>query len=38
LHGEGPSVIEFMVSTGVHVIEDFIQSQNPMKDMLNDAF
>jgi len=27
-----------MVPTSAHVIEDFIESQNPMEDMLNDAF
>ena len=27
-----------MTSTSVHVIKDFIESQNSMEDMLNDAF
>ena len=27
-----------MVTTSAHVIEDLLESQNPMEDMLNDAF
>jgi len=37
LYGEGPSVIESMVATSAHVIEDLLKSQNPMDDLLNDA-
>jgi len=38
LHCEGPSVIESMTASSTHVVEDFIEPQNPMEDMLNDAF
>ena len=27
-----------MVATSAHVIEDLLEYQNPMEDMLNDAF
>jgi len=35
VHGEGPSVTESMVATNAHVVEDFIEPQNPMEDTLN---
>jgi len=37
LHGEGPSVNEFMVATTACLIEDLIEYQNPVEDMLNNA-
>jgi len=38
MHSKRLSGNEFVVVTSVHVIEDVIESRNPMEDMLNDAF
>jgi len=38
MHGEGLSGNELMAVTSAYVIEDFVESRNPMEDMLNDAF
>jgi len=38
MHGEGPSVSDSMAGRSANVVQDFLESQNPMEDMLNDAF
>jgi len=38
LHGEGLSVSEVVATTSANVVEDISGFQNPMEDMLNDAF
>ena len=38
MNGEGPSLSDSMAGRSANVVQDFLESQNPMEDMLNDAF
>ena len=37
-HGEEPNGVESRVSKSTHVIQETLQPQNPMENMINDAF
>jgi len=38
LHGEKQSVSETMVAKSANMVENLLKSQNPMANILNDAF
>jgi len=38
MHGEGSSVSDSMAGSSANVVQDFLESQNPMEDMLSYVF